>query len=145
MTNEQTALYAYILFTGNDDFSLDAVTESLGVQPTHTWKVGDRVNTHTPLMRDYTAWKYETETLETLVVEDVLDPLLENFGGKVDIINDLKERLNLNVQIALVITMENGRTPGLVIWPAFSRFASSINAFIDIDMYVGAFSEDEEE
>lgn len=142
MTSEQTALYAYIKFTGNDDFPLDAVTESLGVQPTRTWKVGERVNTHTPLKRDHTAWKYETETLETLVVEEVLDPLLENFSGKVDIINNLKERLNLNVQIALVITMKNGRTPGLVICPEFSRFASSINAFIDIDMYVGAFSED---
>lgn len=143
MTSEQTALYAYIKFTGNDDFPLDTVTESLGVQPTSTWKVGDRVNTHTPLERFYTCWKYETEKLETLVVEEVLDPLLETFGSKVDIINNLKERLNLNVQIALVITMENGRTPGLVIWPEFSRFASSINAFIDIDMYVGAFSEDE--
>lgn len=141
---EQTTLYAYIIFIGNDDFSLDSVTESLEIKPTSTWKVGDRVNTHTPLKRFYTCWKYETEKLETLVVEEVLDPLLELFSCKVDTINQLKKQLDLEVRIELVITMENGRTPSLVIPSEFSRFASSIHAIIDIDMYVHAFNDGEE-
>lgn len=41
--------------------------------------------------------------------------------------------------------MENGRTPGLVISPQFSRFASSVDALIDIDMYVYPFSGEGEE
>ena len=40
--------------------------------------------------------------------------------------------------------MIDGYTPGLVILPEFSRFASSINAFIDIDMYVESYNEPEE-
>ena len=62
----------------------------------------------------------------------------------IQLINQLKKQLDLEVQIELVIEMENGRTPGLVISPEFSRFASSINAAIDIDMYVYPFSGEEE-
>lgn len=141
---EQTTLYAYIKFSGNDDFPLEAVTESLGIEPTQTWKVGDRVNHHTPLERFYTCWMYKTEKLETLVVEEVLDPIYDLFHPKVDTINQLKKQFDLDVQLELVIEMENGRTPGLVISPEFSRFASSINAFIDIDMYVHPFSGEDE-
>ena len=137
---EQTTLHAYIKFTGNDDFPIDVLTESLAVQPTTTWKVGDRVNAHTPLERFYTCWKYESEKVETLDLEEVLRPIVDTFKYKVDTINQLKAQLDLNVQIALVIVIENGHTPGLVISPECSRFASAIDAFIDIDMYVNPFT-----
>ena len=52
------------------------------------------------------------------------------FNRKVDIINKIREQYDLFVKIALVIEMENGRTP------EFSRFTSSLDAMIDIDMYV---------
>ena len=142
---EKTHLYAYIAFTGKndiDDFPVEAVTEILGVQPTTILRKGERINdVHT---RSFTSWQYESETLETLDVDDVLLPILHIFQDKTDLINRLKEELNLNVQIELVITMIDGHTPGLVISPEFSRFASAINAFIDIDMYVYPFSESEE-
>lgn len=141
---EKTSIYAYIKFMGNNDFPLEALTESLGVKPTSTWKVGDRVNKHTPLERFYTCWKYESEKLETLDPEDVLRPLLDLFKLKVDIINQLKEQLDLEVQIELVIEIKNGQTPSLVIYPELSDFAAAINALIDIDMYVYTFSESEE-
>lgn len=142
---EKTTLYSYISFTGNDDiddFPLEVVTEKLGVQPTEIWRVGDKVN-HIR-NRSYTCWKYASETLETLDVDDVLLPILNVFQFKTDTINQLKKELNLYVQIELVITIIDGHTPGLVISPEFSSFASAINAFIDIDMYVYPFSEPEE-
>ncbi|AWE08071.1 hypothetical protein DCE79_12035 [Lysinibacillus sp. 2017] len=142
---EKTSLYAYISFTGKDDvddFPVEVVTEMLGVQPTTILRMGERINdVHT---RSFTSWQYESETLETLDVDDVLLPILNFFQDKADSINRLKEELNLNVQIELVITMIDGYTPGLVISPQFSRFASAINAFIDIDMYIYPFSEPEE-
>lgn len=57
----KTSLYAYILFSGNDDFSLNIVTERLGIQPTKTWKVGERVKPNQPknhLLRSYTGWHF---------------------------------------------------------------------------------------
>lgn len=74
----------------------------------------------------------------------ILLTILNVFQYKTVTINRLKEELNLNIQIQLVITMINGYTPGLVISPEFSRFASAINASIGIDMYVYPFSDPEE-
>ena len=70
---QKTTLYAYISFTGKDDvddFPLEVVTERLGVQPTKTWRIGDRVNNF--VSRFYNCWKYESERLETLDADDVL-------------------------------------------------------------------------
>ncbi len=142
---EKTSLYAYISFTGKDDvddFPVEVVTEMLGVQPTTILRMGERIND--VRTRSFTSWQYESETLETLDVDDVLLPIFNVFQDKTDSINRLNEKLNLNVQIEIVITMIDGYTPGLVIYPEFSRFASAINAFIDIDMYVYPFREPEE-
>ncbi|WPK13295.1 DUF4279 domain-containing protein [Lysinibacillus louembei] len=132
---KKTSLYAYIKFSGNDDFPIATVTEQLNIQPTATWKIGDAILPNHPHKRTYTCWKYETEHIETLDSEDVLRPLLNIFQAKTDIINNLKAKLNLDVHLELVIMMEDGFTPGLVIYPEFSAFAASIHAFLDIDMY----------
>ena len=144
---DKTSLYAYILFSGNDDFPLDVVTERLGVQPTKTWKVGERVKPNHPinqLLRSYTGWHFEIETKESLETEDVLRPLLEVFQSKTDTINRLKEELILDVRLELVIQIYDGYTPGLVIYPEFSKFAAEINAFLDVDMYAFSFNEPDE-
>ncbi|MFJ7973775.1 hypothetical protein [Psychrobacillus sp. NPDC096389] len=39
---DKTPLYAYILFSGNDDFQLDIVTKRLGAQPKQTCKARGR-------------------------------------------------------------------------------------------------------
>ncbi len=140
----QTTLYAYLKLTGNDDFPLEVVTERLGIQPTRTWKVGEKVHPDKPLERFYTCWKYETQKLETLAVEEVLDPLYHVFHPKVEMMNELKQQFDLTIQIELVIEIEKGWAPGLVISPEFSRFASSLDAYIDVDMYVYPFGQEEQ-
>ncbi len=144
---DKTSLYAYILFSGNDDFSLDVVTERLGVQPTETWKVGERVNPNHPInqkLRSHTGWRFKIDAKESLDTEDVLRPLLEVFQSKTDTINQLKEELTLDVCLELVIQIYDGYTPGLVIYPEFSKFAAEINAFLDVDMYVYSYNEPDE-
>ncbi|MBP3953100.1 DUF4279 domain-containing protein [Bacillus suaedae] len=140
----KTSLYSYILFSGNDDFPLEVVTERLGVNPTKTCKVGERVVPNHPINHSVhlnTGWYFEIETKESLDAEDVLRPLLEVFETKTDAINHLKEELNLNVQLELVIQMYNGDTPAVVVYPEFSKFAASIDAFLDVEMYVYSFND----
>lgn len=79
--------------------------------------------------------------VESLDIDDVLNPLYDLFNPKVDIINALKEQYDLSVHIAVVIEIENGCKPGFTISPAFSHFASSLDAEIDIDLYAYPFSE----
>ena len=137
---EQTSFYTYIKLSA-DDFPLETVTEYLGVEPTKTWKVGEEVRPNHALKRFYTCWEYQVGPVQLLDVDDVLNPLYDLFNPKVDVLNELKKQYDLNIKIALVIEMENGLTPGLVISSAFSRFTSSLDALIDIDMYVSPFEE----
>jgi len=54
---EKTTLYAYLRFTGCEntfDFPLDLLTKRLGVQPTETWRVGDKVNINNSRVRSFT-------------------------------------------------------------------------------------------
>lgn len=94
--------------------------------------------------RSFTSWQYESQTLETLDVEDVLLPILNVFQDKTDLINRVKEELNLNVRVYLVINIVNGHTPGMTISPELSKLLSSIDAPLGIDMHVYSFSELEE-
>lgn len=144
---DKTSLYAYILFSGNDDFPIDVVTGRLGVQPTKTWKVGERSKPNHPAnqyLRSYTGWQFKIESIESLDTEQVLRPLLEIFQSKTDIINQLKEEFIIDVRLELVIQIYDGYAPGLVIYPEFSKFAAQINAFLDIDLYVFSFNESDE-
>lgn len=143
---DKTSLYAYFLLSGNDDSLLDVVTERLGLQPTKTCKVGERVKPNHPinqLVHSNTGWYFEIETKKSLDTEDVLRPLLELFQTKTDTINQLKEELNLDVHLELIIQIYDGYTPALVIYPEFSKFAAKIDAFLDVDMYVFSNEPDE--
>ncbi|KGR76281.1 DUF4279 domain-containing protein [Ureibacillus sinduriensis] len=143
---EKTYLCAYILFSGNDDFPLEVITERLGIQPTLAWKVGERRYPNLPNhpLQSYTGWKFEIQNKETLDTENVLRPLLETFQSKTDVINELKEELFIDVHLELVIQIYDGYTPALVIYPEFSKFAAEINAYLDVDLYVSAFNEPEQ-
>lgn len=138
---EQTSFYTYIKLTGNDDFPLDEVTERLGIEPTTTWRIGEKVRPHQPLERFYTCWKYKVGPVQSLDVNDVLVPLYERFHSKVDVINSLKKQYDLSVRIVVVIEIENGNKPELTIAPTFSQFASNFGAEIDVDLYAYAYSE----
>ena len=143
---DKTRLYAYIQFSGNDDFPLEILTNRLGIQPTETWKAGELRNPKYPNhpIQLYTAWIYKIEGKETVDTKDVLLPLLNAFKSKTKIINQLKEELVLDVKLELVIEIFNGHTPAFVIYPEFSRFAGEIDAFLDVDMYVFSFNEPED-
>ena len=45
--------------------------------------------------RSFTSWQYESQTLETLDVDDVLLPILNVFQDKTDLINRVKEEFKL--------------------------------------------------
>lgn len=138
---EQTSFYTYIKLAGNDDFPLDKVTKRLEVEPTDVWHVGDKVNLNSPLERFYTCWKYKVGLVQSLDVDDVLNPLYDQFHSKADIINTLKAQYDLSVRIVVVIEIENGNKPALTIAPKFSHFASSVGADIEVDLYAYSYNE----
>ncbi|OZI11123.1 hypothetical protein CEW92_13305 [Bacillaceae bacterium SAS-127] len=146
---EKTSLYAYIALKSEEfsDFPLEIVTERLGIEPTQTWKTGDRIhpnNPNNPLERSYTRWEFRTDTIETLDTEEVFRPIFDLFESKIDVINQLKEEFDLQASVTLVIEVYDGDTPALVIYPTFSAFVAAIDAAIDVDMYVFSLVPEEE-
>ena len=145
---EKTSFYAYIALNGKefDDYSLETVTEILGLQPTETWKLGERVypnKPNNPLERTYTCWKFKTDKIETLDSEDVLRPILDIFESKISQVNQLKSKFNLKVSLAVVSEVYDGEIPAFVIYPNFSRFLVAIDAWIEFDTYVFSLGPEE--
>ena len=138
---ETTSYYAYIIFKSlniNTDFPTEVITNKLGIEPTSTMRKGESINKiH---KQSFTYWEYQTDTFATWDINDALKSILIIFDDKVDVINDLRNLLNVYVHIQIVTTIINGETPTLGISSNFVTFASAINASIDIDMFIDPFT-----
>lgn len=130
-----------------DEFSIDDVTELLGVEPTNTYKKGDTiVRPHNPNVlstrthfRKETAWELSTGYQKSYDVNEQLDQVLKPLKNKAAIINQLKIKYELDCQISIVIVIENGLTPALHLNTEQIKFANSIDAEFDIDLYANPY------
>jgi hypothetical protein len=133
-----------------DEFPIDYVTESLGIEPTKSYKKGDViVRTHNPNVistkthfRKETAWELGTGDQESYDVKEQMDKIVEPLQNKADIINQLKTKYKLECDFSIVIIMENGNTPGLHLDNKQIEFANSIKAEFNIDLYANPYEDD---
>lgn len=147
---EKTNAYAYISFVSNsdfdDDFPLEIVSERLRVIPTKTRKKGEQTPYKPPLTHyRFTSWEYGTDNTITLDVNDVLMPVIDMLEPRIEDIILLKKEWNLRADIHIVIQIYDGFTPGLGIEARASRVAAAIDAYIDIDLYVSPFEEQDDD
>ena len=139
----QTTVKAYIMFSGNDDFELEAITQALQTLPTNSWKVGQRMKADHAINKftyPYTAWCYEPNLDASAPLETWLVALKDVFEQHTDLLNHLIETYNLDVQIEVVSHIINGEAPKFIITPEISRFLASIHAYLDFDIYTHAYS-----
>ncbi|CEG27160.1 DUF4279 domain-containing protein [Bacillus sp. B-jedd] len=130
-----------------DSFPLEHVTESLGINPTQTYKMGDlivrpynpNVITTKPIYRKETVWDLSTGYQESWDVKNQMDQILEPLKDKAPIINQLKAEYNLECKLFIVIIVENGKTPAFYLNNEQIEFANSIKAEFDIDLYANPF------
>jgi hypothetical protein len=132
-----------------DDFPIDYVTESLGIEPTNTYKKGDSiVRKHKPNVvltktqfRQETAWELGTDYQESYDVKKQMDQIIRPLKNKTTIINQLKRKYKLECDFSIVIIMENGDTPSLHLDNEQIEFANSIKAEFDIDLYANPYND----
>ncbi|MDW0118506.1 DUF4279 domain-containing protein [Sporosarcina thermotolerans] len=145
---DKTQVMVYFSIYG-EDFPIDLVTETLGIEPTKTYKKGDAIKrpfnqnvTSTGIhYRKETAWELSTGYQESIDVKNQMDPVLGQLIGKRELINQLKAEFKLECHFSIVIVMENGYTPGLHIDNEQVEFANSIKAEFDIDLYANPYDE----
>lgn len=81
-------------------------------------------------------WVWSTRKYKTCYVEKVLEKVLEHFSEKRDILKNIKNNLGADIALEIIIEMNKGLTPALVINEETVEFVNAIGGYIDVDMYI---------
>lgn len=126
-----------------EDFPIDEVTERLKVTPTETYKKGDIIpNRSTNRYRRETSWDLGTDYQDSLDVNKQLQEIIDKLQNKSLIINEMKDAYSLECKFFIVIIIDNGNTPALYLDKEIIKFASSIEAEFDVDLYTNSYESD---
>jgi hypothetical protein len=142
---DKTQVLVYFSLYG-DEFTLDDVTEKLEVTPTETYKKGDLIpNRSTVRYRKETNWEIGTGYQDSLNVNYQLQQIVGKLNNKTSTINKIKKAYSLECKFFIVIKIENGNTPALYMDKGIIKFATSIEAELDIDLYANPYESDVDE
>ncbi|MFE9077800.1 hypothetical protein COC58_13850 [Bacillus cereus] len=134
---------AYFSATG-DIFPLEAITETLSIEPTRTYKKGDVVaRRDNPnlvftknLYRKETDWTLSTGYQESYDINNQLHVILKSLEEKTEQLKQLKKKYDLEFLFMVVIQVENNESPAMYLQKEIINFASSIHAEIHFDLYI---------
>jgi hypothetical protein len=138
---DKTQVMVYFSLFG-DEFPINKVTERLGITPTETYKRGDLIpNRSFAHYRKETSWDLGTVYTVSLDVNDQLQQILDKLQDKSSIINEIKENYSIECKFFIVIRIEKGNTPALYLKKDIIKFASSIEAEFDVDLYANPYDD----
>lgn len=142
MGKTKTQVRVYLSIFG-DSFPLEDITEKLGIEPSNTYRKGDRIpNRSSKLLRKETSWHLDTGYQESFDVEEQLQQIIMPLQNKVSIIQEIKQTYSVVCKFYIVIIMEEGDTPSLYLDKDVINFVSSIGAEFDIDLYANPYEDD---
>ncbi len=127
-----------------DEFPLDTVTVTLGIEPTNTHKKGDVIErTDNPHLvstkikyRKETDWTLSTGYQESYDINNQLNVILKLLEEKTEQLKYLKEKYGLEFIFMVVIQVENSELPAMYLRKDIIDFASLIQAEIHFDLYI---------
>lgn len=127
-----------------DDFPIDYVTETLGINPTRSYKKGEEITRpNNPNVistkkryRTYTSWQFGTEYVKTLYANEQAKKVISPLLNKINELLEIKERYDCLFVLMQVPVIEQGHSPALGYDKEVIDFCSVIGASIDIDLYV---------
>ena len=128
--------YVYFALHG-DDFDPSGVTKELGIEPTDSWKKGDK-GQYLPNQK-YACWKWSTEKgKEAIFIDKLVDEVVEKLKAKVEIINRLKEKYQLTSVLVIVLYIDTNpeeSTPALGHDFKTIEFLYQTQTVTDVDVY----------
>jgi hypothetical protein len=137
----KTQIKVYFSLFG-DDFPIHDVTEKMKVTPTETFTKGDLSPTRLNMIRKETCWDLGTGYQDSLDLSEQLHHIVDKLQHKTSIINEIKNDYSLDCKLFIVIKIEKGITPSLYLDKEIIKFASSIDAEIDVDLYANPYESD---
>lgn len=122
--------YIYFAFDAIE-FDTEKVTEKLNIQPTSVRVKKD------PIPKA-TSWKYQIEVGDAIDLETPLGKLIDIFEMKIEAINKLKEKYNLETRIQFVIDVDinpESSTPYFGLNKRTINFLNQTRTEVDFDLY----------
>ncbi|WP_214890488.1 DUF4279 domain-containing protein [Exiguobacterium sp. s142] len=141
MSPAQTEILVYFRLLA-DDFSIEDVTNRLGIIPTETFKRGEN-SKHSSHPNEYTSWSLGTGYQPSFDVNEQLQHIIMQLRGKETILDAIYATYDdMQARFIIVIVMEEGQTPALGFDLETIQFVHRIRAEFDIDLYANPYEED---
>ncbi|MEX9217041.1 DUF4279 domain-containing protein [Providencia rettgeri] len=131
---DKTTVMAYFSIYG-DIFDTEDITHRLAILPTET-KIKGVIPEGKKRASIETSWKICTKEEESLDINNQLNQLLKIINEKSKILCDIKSSLDVNFVFSFIVKIENGEKPAMHLSSDSLKLISSINAEIDIDLYI---------
>lgn len=131
MTNS----YVYFAFQG-DNFDPNVVTTELGISPTDSWRTGEPGKYIQQLK--YSCWQLKSTSHELLDMDKLVNEVVSQLSEKIELINNLKQRLNLDTALSIVMNIdinEEHPTPYLGHNSEVISFLHRTGTTTDVDIY----------
>ena len=136
MSRNKFNTYVYFSLFGAN-FAPDKITEEIAIEPTESWQAGDKGKYKKELT--FSCWKLSTEKgKEYLDIDKLVSEIIHKLKDKIDIINDLKHKYQLDsvLQIVLDINLNPDQsTPYLGHDLETIEFLFKTQTETDIDIY----------
>lgn len=129
--------YVYFTFIG-DDFDPAEITSQLGIEPTEAWQKGDK-RSYGATNHTFSRWLWASERgTEPIFIDKLVNEVIIKLQDKVEIINTLKQRLNLESVLEIVLyvdTNDKHPTPALGHNLQTIEFLYRTQTTTDVDIY----------
>lgn len=134
MAEQKTIVY--FALTGNFT-DAEIISKELDIKTTETWHIGDKGKHKSSL--DFSCWKLSVETQQGyLNINNLTLKIIEKLFDKIDKINELKEKYQLNSIMESIIwidTNEENSTPFITQELKTIEFLYRTNTKTDFDIY----------
>ncbi|GHA62324.1 DUF4279 domain-containing protein [Pontibacter akesuensis] len=143
----KTLSHSYVYFAlQGDDFDPNEVTIALGIEPTDSWKKGDK-GRYIPNQK-FASWMWSTgKGKESIFLEKLVEEVIDKFGDKVEVINKLKYDYQLTSVLEIVMYIDvntEESTPALGHNLKTIEFLYQTQTVTDVDIYRYDSAETEE-
>jgi hypothetical protein len=118
-----------------DEFDIDDVTRKLGIIPTDTRTRDSFPSQSIAAGVAKTEWCLEIKEENCIAVAILFEKMLEILREKETLINEICDDYNLESSFVVVIHMQDGDSPEVVLPREVISFAAAISAEIGFDLY----------
>ena len=116
---------------------LEKLTQSVGIQPTSSWKTGDPIP-RTFGKRKTDGWSISTSYVETFDAAEVLDQLLQKLMPTKEKLLKFCAKNKVETELSLAILALEGDVPSINLDPNCLASLNSLHCSLDVDVITGS-------